>query len=663
MSVLFTRIAVTGYDIIILGDVKMKKIKQLFFLVGALISLFVLNGCTQTTDNATVLHVEKGVPNPNGHIEEVYLLSGELSENGGVVVLDETASSLPTFNEKAAKTLRVFHFNDMHGNLVKYNDKGNTHAFAQMVKRVKDANAAAGPEEAVLFLSAGDDHIGSIFDELTGSIPEEFIQSASYEAYSAGGLDFALVGNHELDKQSEIFKLSIENNALFPVLSANIVGSSMDIPYYPAAIAVTKGLRIGIIGVTTPKEVSLHTVTDSTLSAFSPEHALEQLVPAMAPYCDVFVVMSHNGFDKETDRYTLEYGDSNIAEQMGNITDLPTVIVGGHTHSVLNKEGLEEANIINGVPVVQAGQHGEYLGEMSLTHGDTPLFTAVLHPILPGTSTNPDVVLETKDDYDVVFQNTIIDPIREVLNVKLQEVIATTGDTALITDEVTVIERYIGECALANFMNDAMVAQSAKLPFGQVDFAFFNGTGMRGLPANANITVEDMYKLMPYADTLYTVTMTGADIQSIVNSGAKRLYRESDFTPAGGPLDPIGFNERGVINFSSGVRFTVIQGQTPEANTVEGLTLDGENIEDVLDKEYTVLLSSYLANGRGGWNGESIGQGLPDNIIGYDLKSLVIEKGHDSGIVYRNELINFIRDAGVVDESTGLLKDGRIVVQ
>jgi hypothetical protein len=70
-----------------------------------------------------------------------------------------------------------------------------------------------------------------------------------------------------------------------------------------------------------------------------------------------------------------------------------------------------------------------------------------------------------------------------------------------------------------------------------------------------------------------------------------------------------------------------------------------------------VAISSDIAGGNEGWNGNPVGTGLPESIIGFDIGGL---ENRDTGLVYRNEIIAFIRDKGRVGESTGAKKDGRV---
>ena len=81
-------------------------------------------------------------------------------------------------------------------------------------------------------------------------------------------------------------------------------------------------------------------------------------------------------------------------------------------------------------------------------------------------------------------------------------------------------------------------------------------------------------------------------------------------------------------------------------------------IDSVLNKTFNVAFSDYVSlRGAEGWNGKAVGAGLPDNVIGIDLASL---DKNDTGLVYRNEIIAYIKENGTVDESTGAVKDGRV---
>ncbi len=146
----------------------------------------------------------------------------------------------------------------------------------------------------MITLTAGDDCIGSIFDELLGSSAQEYEVHASYQTYSELGVDAACLGNHDFDLGSDLLARSIKKNAQFPILAANLSGcDELEGLCYPAAILVIKGIRVGIIGVVTQAELK---IGNSTCKVTNPIIAVKNLLPVIRPHCDVIIVLSHLGY-------------------------------------------------------------------------------------------------------------------------------------------------------------------------------------------------------------------------------------------------------------------------------------------------------------------------------------------------------------------------------
>ena len=130
------------------------------------------------TPMAGELQLVPATPNPNGIIDKLFLLKGDplAGPIKAIVAEDGSPVPAPVLEDGERRVLRVLHFNDMHNHITDlHGKKGDTYRLAQMVKLVKDARANAADNEAVLFVSAGDDHTGSIFDELMGWSTEEFV--------------------------------------------------------------------------------------------------------------------------------------------------------------------------------------------------------------------------------------------------------------------------------------------------------------------------------------------------------------------------------------------------------------------------------------------------------------------------------------------------------
>ena len=595
----------------------------------------------------------KRVPvNYRGELEQVFVPAGE----GGI-------PEVLTGRSKSDYQLSVLHINDMHHRLMTPHPDGDTYQMAQIAKQVADARSSAKDNEIVLFVSAGDDHTGTEFDELLGRDARSFELSAAYRAYSAAGMDMSVIGNHELDKQTEIAQLKIKHDARFPVLSANLAGSAFKDFSYPCAIGVAKGLRIGFIGLTTDEAIYTGTKTDPALSVADPETALLKHFSLLKDYVDAWVVISHLGYNGDlhgtTARQVSGFGDMDVAGIMSELTAQPVMIVGGHTHTRLNQAGLEAGNQLKNTVVLQAGSCGEFLGQASVTvsNGNIAKFQARLNPVYPGRNAQR---TQTEADYDQEFQASHIAPLMAMLEYRLKEVIGKTDNNPAISREVTRIDRYTGESAIANFMNDAIVCQSRFFPTGKVDIAMFNATGIAGLPLNQTVSYGDIYRMMPYSDNIVIVKLTGSQLRELIENNARRIYLKKELTASGGE-DPSGFLERGFLHFSSGVRYRIKTGDNAAFNKVVDVTIDGDGRFD--RREFTVAINSYLASGRGNWAGNDIFPGSPQPVKGFSIQAIASNTGQDTGLIYRGELIKYIKGCagGDISAQTGAGYDQRLV--
>ena len=68
--------------------------------------------------------------------------------------------------------------------------------------------------------------------------------------------------------------------------------------------------------------------------------------------CDIIICLSHSGVTKEKNG---EWGgeDVELAKKMKGIN----IIISGHTHT-----RLDQPVIVNGIPIVQTGEYGEFVG-------------------------------------------------------------------------------------------------------------------------------------------------------------------------------------------------------------------------------------------------------------------------------------------------------------
>ncbi|WP_278922685.1 bifunctional metallophosphatase/5'-nucleotidase [Pseudophaeobacter profundi] len=618
-------------------------------------------------------------PNPNGTIERLFLLHGDPLAGPIRQIVTEAGNPVPapTMEPGARRVLRLMHFNDMHNHITDMDDKrGDTHRMSQIARRMQDTRAAAAENEVVLLLGGGDDHTGSVFDELLGWAPEEFVADAGYRVNSAAGVDVAVLGNHEFDRGAEMLRIGIERDARFPLLSANVHSSAhiaRDRDYTAAAVAEVKGLRIGFIGLTTQVDTRIGQPDDPNMGVASPVEAIRNVMPALSQICDVVVILSHCGYGTGQSRSgkagadrSIGEGDFDIAAAAGLLTDKPVILIGGHSHTRLNAEGLNPDNIIEGVLMTQAEANGKYLGEITMSlaadQGRKGWFTHVgLHPIKPRddrvAADDPKfATLEKDGDFDTAFEETHVAPLRLALQSKLAETIGIVTAGEAVSTATVEAERYVGENALLNFMNDALVKRSAGFANGTIDLALFNATAILAGVAQGPLSFGSWYDVMPYADQVHVATMTGAQIHEMVQSNAKRIVRPEEADT----LDFKGFISRGFLHFSEGLRYRLVLGDSVGEARAEEITLHGQPLASMPERLFRVAFNSYVRLGgfSEAWNGKAIGAGVPGQIPGMDLRGLDYE---ESGLVYRNEIIAQIRQDGGISAETARL-DGRLII-
>lgn len=619
-------------------------------------------------------------PNPAGSAERLFLLKGDPLAGPINAIVTEAGNPVPApaLAEGERRVLRLMHFNDLHNHITEMHaTRGDTHRLSQMVQRVNALRAAAAEDEVVFFISGGDDHTGSVFDELLGWAPGEFVADAGYRAASAAGVDIAVLGNHEFDRGAEMLRMGIEADAAFPVLTANVHGSqhlARDRDYVAAAVLEAKGLRVGFIGLTTQIDTRTGQPDDPGMQVASPVAAVSNIMPALSAICDVVVILSHCGYGSGQHRSgkagaarLIGEGDFDIAEAAGRLTDKPVVLIGGHSHTALNAEGIDPDNVIEGVLMTQAEANGRWLGEVAMSvranGGRQGWFTHVgLHPIKARdnrvAADDPRAAtLETDGDYDQDFEARVVAPLIAALDDKLAQTIGSVATDADVLPERVIADRYCRETALLNFMNDALVARSRTFPGGPVDLALFNATAIITGLQHGPLSFGDWYAVMPYADQVHVATMTGAQIGEMLQSNAHRLVREDEI--AG--LDLSGFVSRGFLHFSSGIRYRIELGADATQARALDITIKGRPLDEVRDDRFTLAINTYVRLGgfAEAWNGQPIVAGVPGEIAGMDLRGL--DYSHP-GLVYRNEIIAHMREAGGISAASGARVDGRLIV-
>jgi 2',3'-cyclic-nucleotide 2'-phosphodiesterase (5'-nucleotidase family) len=425
------------------------------------------------------------------------------------------------------------------------------------------------------------------------------------------------------------------------LLAANLIH---DPPFaYPAALLVIKGLRVGLIGLTTPAQIKC---SDNGLQIVDPVPTLHNLLPAMRPLADVLIILSHLGYSMQTHSAEVKgAGDVELAQSLepGSVD----LIIGGHTHLALNGRGLEASNVVNGIPIVQAGALGQYVGEVTLTISDKGDDTAEkLNPARPAVAVTDARLTDTDDlPLDNSFERNFVLPLIHALAPVFNQALGVVEKNQDVSTEAVRNDFNAGESALANFISDGIVDRCRQAGLS-VDLAMIDRSVVRyGLPPGDRLIFRDWFNLMPSVDTVRICHISGRQLQSLVQDNACRIAR---------PDQP--HTDSGFLHFSRSLRYTIISGRHRRDMRAVQISIDGRPLSSMLDQTFTIACHSFIRGSARSWEDAYAGSGLP-------LIDIYHWHYEDTGLFLRDELLAVIRQYGGVTAAGGLRRDGRLMLQ
>ncbi len=590
--------------------------------------------------NQNPMRFIQGRPNPSGIADaELFLLTGNatLGPVGQIEADPAWNLLLSGVSERSAPfRLRVFHFNDLHGFICKLTATGERPILARMVSVVRRLRRRYqnDPDVAVLFAAGGDAQVGSLFDELLEHDQISLKVHAGYRAYSAAGVDVDVIGNHDLDRGANLLTHAIQQDARFPVLAANAISQQhLNWLCYPAALFRIKGVRIGLIGLTTAGQVKCYA---SDVTIFDPLATLQNLLPVFKPYCDILIILSHLGYSLSSDSAIVNpLGDVELAQALDYCeVDL---IIGGHTHHALNENGLSAANIVNGIPIVQAGTLGRFLGSVDVTlrHGTAAVSSARLISVadLP---------------VDLDFEENVVQPLvkqaRPILGASLGSLADDPGLSTVNLRNCFAFE----EIPLVNFVADGLVAR-CRANHQPVDLAVMDAADISvGLPRASQVTLDMWLRVMPFADTIQFCSLSGQLLLALIKDNAHRIDL---------PGEP--HTERGFLQFSRAVRYriNVVKGGRAACYPSD-ITVHGRPLETQLDRTFVVACTSHTRRGCRSWE-KFAATYLNLPLLSFDETHI---SRTDTGLLVSRQLMAYIREQGGITPETGAKTDGRLQV-
>lgn len=249
--------------------------------------------------------------------------------------------------------LTILHTNDMHSHIdpfplndPKYPGLGGIEKRAALIRNIR------ATEENVLLLDAGDVFQGTPYFNMYGGELE-------FKLMSKMGYDGCTIGNHDLDNGIEGLRKML-SYAKFPFINCNydFTNTELDGAIIPHKIIIKSGLKIGVFGI----GVELTGLVDK--KNYGETKYLDPLEIAndkarflkKEKGCNLVVCLSHLGHSYHTQKVS----DLILAKKSKHID----LIIGGHTHTFLNKPIEIKNKSYKNVLVTQAGWAGINLGRI-----------------------------------------------------------------------------------------------------------------------------------------------------------------------------------------------------------------------------------------------------------------------------------------------------------
>jgi len=561
-----------------------------------------------------------------------------------------------------AGDLTILHINDHHShlkpdsrmslNLDGKSTRVRSGGMPAVIAKMKDLEAS---KANVLKLHAGDAVSGSLFFTLfKGEADAALMNEVCFDAFALGNHEFN-EGDAGLAKFLDFLNAGECNT---PVLAANVkpeVGVSALTPksetdyIQPYTVIDVAGTKVGIIGIDIVRKTIMSSSPDDTTRFLDEAETSQKMVNELKEAgVNRIVIMAHYGYKNELE----------LAAKIDGVD----VIIGGDSHTLLGdfeEIGLNSAGpyptVVEGVGgnlvcVATAWQYSQIVGELNISFndaGDVESCSGLPHVMVADSfkrkNDEGDRVEIEGADRDAVYAQINADPKLSIVEEDAQAASVLASFNEKVEEMQTIKVGVVTEnLCLARIPGDTrsklcspedtaskgsdismLVAHAFREMAKASDIAIQNGGGVRTDIAKGDLTMGDAYKLLPFANTLVEMDMTGAEIKSV-------LEEALDYA-----LQPDG--STGAYPYAAGLRWHV-DAAKPTGQRLSKLEFKGRNDSSwsPLDSTatYKLVTNNYIAAGRDGY--------LTFKTVKNDGRYL------DTYLDYAQSFVDYVRERGSV---------------
>ncbi|HUR31999.1 MAG TPA: metallophosphatase [Saprospiraceae bacterium] len=253
--------------------------------------------------------------------------------------------------------LVILHTNDTHSRIEPFPNDGSKNAgLGGVARRATLIDKIRSENEHVLLFDSGDIFQGTpYFNFFNGELDIKLMTKMGYDATT--------MGNHDFDGGLENFEKQMREQGNFPLIISNYDFSDtvMHGKYVPRKIFQKGEIKIGVTGV----GIELNGLVSSNLYGATRyldpiKHATEQAnILKHEEKCDLVVCLSHLGYKYDK----VKVSDIQLAQDSESID----LILGGHTHTFMDKPDIYRNKSGDPVIIHQVGWAGMRLGKIDIT--------------------------------------------------------------------------------------------------------------------------------------------------------------------------------------------------------------------------------------------------------------------------------------------------------
>jgi 2',3'-cyclic-nucleotide 2'-phosphodiesterase/3'-nucleotidase len=484
--------------------------------------------------------------------------------------------SYTVFGQQRAQ-VTILQTTDLHGHIYPvdyYTNKPDMNGLAKAATIIKQARKES---PTLLLLDSGDTIQGTplvyYHNKKNNQPPDPMMLVMSYLKYDA-----MAIGNHEYNFGLKVLEKA-RREAQFPWLSANTYRKGTEqTAYDPYLVKEVNGVRVGILGLTTPGIPNWENPENYAGLEFRETVAeAKKWVSILREkeQADLVVISMHMGIERDLRTGQINPGqvaNENaavaIAEQVSGVD----CILMGHTHREV------PAVFINNVMLTQADKYADRVARadfyLEKAEGGRWRVTAKsARTFMIDEKVAPDEeVLKLGEPYDRETQAWLSRVIGES-SAELTATDARFRDTAILD----LIQRVQLEAGKADVSMAASFNQEARLPQGPV-------------------TVRDIAGLYVYENTLVVIEVSGKQLKDALEHSAKYFRAYEPNKPVADLVDEKipGYN----FDIAEGVNYD-LDISKPFGQRIQNLTFKGRPLSPT--QKLRLAVNNYRVNGGGGY--------------------------------------------------------------